>query len=149
LAVDRKTLRERSRRHTPFAHGSGQESPKSSPPCAPLVNWSTARIPKRGPCSSAPKFSHVWIGRMQASLHHRQRATSAIMNRFYFHLVRGPARIIDRTGMEVDGAVLMLPIVFDLVKERWPGIADSNDWQGWTVEITDQNGHIIRTVSLL
>ena len=71
------------------------------------------------------------------------------MTRFYFHLVRGPARITDRTGMEVDGALLMLPVVFDLVTERWPGVADSSDWQGWTVEISDQYGQVVRTVSLL
>jgi hypothetical protein len=69
--------------------------------------------------------------------------------RFYFHLVRGETRINDRTGIELCGDALNLPAVFDFVKERWPGIDETAEWQGWTVEIADSEGRIVRTVSLL
>jgi hypothetical protein len=70
-------------------------------------------------------------------------------SRFFFHLVRGDTRINDRTGIELCGDALKLPAVFDIVKDRWPGIDESAEWQGWTVEIADAEGHIVRTVSLL
>lgn len=69
--------------------------------------------------------------------------------RFFFHLVRGPTRINDRTGIEVCSDLLKLPVVFDIIKDRWPGIDESAEWQGWTVEISDPEGRIVRTVSLL
>ena len=71
------------------------------------------------------------------------------MSRFFFNLVRGPVRIIDRTGTDLKSEVLMLPAVFDLVRDRWPGIVEDTEWQGWTVEITDADGRIVRTISLL
>jgi hypothetical protein len=70
-------------------------------------------------------------------------------SRFYFHLVRGETRINDRTGIEVCSDVLKLPATFDVVKERWPGIDETAEWQGWTVEIADPEGRVGRTVSLL
>jgi hypothetical protein len=73
----------------------------------------------------------------------------AMTSRFFFHLVRGPVRIVDRTGTELKSEVLMRPAVFDVVKDRWPGIFEDNEWQGWTVEITDAEGRIVRTISLL
>jgi hypothetical protein len=69
--------------------------------------------------------------------------------RFFFHLVRGNTRINDRTGVELASDVLSLPAVFDAVKERWPGVAEATEWQGWTIEIADTEGQIVRTVSLL
>jgi hypothetical protein len=69
--------------------------------------------------------------------------------RYYFHLVRGESRIVDRTGVDLCSDALTLPTVFDVVKERWPGVAEMGEWQGWTVEIVDPEGRIVRTVSLL
>lgn len=69
--------------------------------------------------------------------------------RFYFHLVRGKDRIIDRTGMELRREVVISPAVIAKVKERWPGAADLEDWEGWSVEIVDAAGDIVRTIALL
>jgi hypothetical protein len=73
----------------------------------------------------------------------------AMATRFYFHLVRGQERIPDPTGMELPNEVLMSPAVFDVVKRIWPGISDSGAWQGWSIEVTDPDGRVVRTITLL
>jgi hypothetical protein len=75
--------------------------------------------------------------------------TLAIVSRFYyFHLVNGDVRVKDRIGVEVDEESVMSRAVVKIVKERWPGTSDAATWQGWSVEIVDTQGRIIRTVAL-
>ena len=69
--------------------------------------------------------------------------------RFYFHLVRGQERIVDRAGLELRREVVMSAAVMEKVKERWPGTADIDDWEGWSVEIVDAAGRIVRSLALL
>jgi Domain of unknown function (DUF6894) len=68
---------------------------------------------------------------------------------FYFHLVRGPERIIDRVGMKLTRAEVMSPAIMEKVKERWPGTADLEDWESWSVEIVDAAGDVVRTIALV
>lgn len=70
----------------------------------------------------------------------------AMTIRFYFHLTRGNERIVDRVGMKLPRSVVVSPAVMEKVKERWPGTADLQEWQGWTVEIVDAEGRVVRTV---
>jgi hypothetical protein len=69
--------------------------------------------------------------------------------RFYFHLVRGSERIIDRAGMTLPRAAVMSPQILERVKERWPGTTDVGDWEDWSVEIADAAGNIVRTIALV
>jgi hypothetical protein len=69
--------------------------------------------------------------------------------RFFFHLVRGPERIVDRVGMKLARAEVMSPAIVEKVKERWPGTADLDGWENWSVEIVDPAGHVVRTIALL
>jgi Domain of unknown function (DUF6894) len=69
--------------------------------------------------------------------------------RFFFHLVKGHQRITDRVGMKLTRDVVMSAAVMEKVKERWPGTADLDDWESWSVEIVDARGQIVRTIALL
>ena len=73
----------------------------------------------------------------------------AMPTRFHFHLVRGHERIVDPTGIELREDVLHSPAVFDAVKKVWPGTADSAEWLGWSIEVTDPDGRIVRTITLM
>jgi len=64
--------------------------------------------------------------------------------RFYFHLVRRHERIVDRIGMTLSRETVMSEAVIDKVNERWPGTVDLGDWEGWSVEIVDAEGEIVR-----
>jgi hypothetical protein len=69
--------------------------------------------------------------------------------RFHFHLVRGHERIADPTGIELRDELLTSPAIFDAVRKVWPGTTDSAEWQGWSIEVTDPEGRIVRTITLL
>jgi hypothetical protein len=69
--------------------------------------------------------------------------------RFHFHLVRGHERIADPVGVDLREEVLHSPAIFDVVKKIWPGTADSAAWQGWSIEVTDSEGRVVRTITLL
>jgi hypothetical protein len=69
--------------------------------------------------------------------------------RFHFHLVRGHERIADPVGIDLQEEVLRSPAIFDVVKQIWPGTADSAEWQGWSIEVTDPEGRVVRTITLL
>jgi hypothetical protein len=73
----------------------------------------------------------------------------AMPTRFHFHLVRGHERIADPTGVELREDVLHSPAIFDAVKKIWPGTADSPEWVGWSIEVTDPGGRVVRTITLL
>lgn len=72
----------------------------------------------------------------------------AMPTRYYFHLVRGHERIADPTGVELRSEVLTSPAIFDVVKKTWPGTADSSEWHGWSIEVTDPAGQVVRTITL-
>jgi hypothetical protein len=72
----------------------------------------------------------------------------AMPTRFHFHLVRGAQRIADPTGIELRDEVLCSPAVFDVVKKIWPGTVDTDEWLGWSIEVTDPEGRVVRTITL-
>jgi uncharacterized protein DUF6894 len=72
---------------------------------------------------------------------------AVMLYRFYFHLVSGRRRIVDRTGLELDNGSIMSVDVEMVVKEVWPGTGEGG-WEGWSLEIADEAGRIVRTVAL-
>jgi len=79
------------------------------------------------------------------------RLTEPLMmpTRYHFHLVRGHERIADPSGHELREDVLSSPAIFDAVKKIWPGTVNSDDWQGWSIEVTAPDGRVVRTITLL
>ncbi len=70
-----------------------------------------------------------------------------MLYRFYFHLVSGQRRIVDRTGLELDEDAVMSLDAEMVVRDVWPG-AGEGGWEGWSLEIADEAGRIVRTVAL-
>jgi hypothetical protein len=69
--------------------------------------------------------------------------------RFYFHLVKGQQRIVDRIGTVVLPEIVMSDSVLDVARDIWPGIDDPLAWGGWTIEICDAHGNVVREISLV
>jgi hypothetical protein len=70
-----------------------------------------------------------------------------MVRRFYFHIAKGSARITDRIGAELREETLMSSSMLKVVRNRWPG-TDIGPWKGWSVEITDEDGRVVRTIAL-
>src|SRR5690242_9837913 len=73
---------------------------------------------------------------------------TAMVRRFHFHLVKSGLRITDRVGMELDQDRINSPSILEAVAQRWPGTLDDALWQGWSVDIVDEDGHTVRTIAL-
>jgi|SRR5262245_58049622 len=86
-------------------------------------------------------FDHVSRGQQG-----KQPATPPV--RYFFHLVKGPTRIPDRTGVELHEDVIATSAVLDVVREIWPGTVDRNAWAGWSVQIVDPQGRVVRLLAL-
>jgi hypothetical protein len=69
--------------------------------------------------------------------------------RFYFHLVKGHVRLPDRAGKVMPREAVLSPAVHQAIREIWPGTANLAEWEGWSVEIADGNGHVARVIALL
>ena len=73
----------------------------------------------------------------------------ALSMRFYFNLAKGDQRIFDRAGLELTHEAVMSPSVFQIVRRIWPGTTDATGWEGWSVEIVDSDGHLMRVIALV
>ena len=78
----------------------------------------------------------------------RRDVPAAPLTRYFFHLVKGPQRIDDWLGVEVREEVITSSAVLDAVREIWPGTADRNAWAGWSVQIVDSQGRVVRLLPL-
>jgi hypothetical protein len=77
-------------------------------------------------------------------------AGAATPTRFYFHLVRGPLRILDHVGVALSDDVVMSAAAFHMARDVWPDTRDDRDaWKGWSVEIVDANGRVVRMIELV
>jgi hypothetical protein len=70
-----------------------------------------------------------------------------MLQRYYFHLVRGSRRIEDRTGIDLRDDAVMSVDVEMIMQGVWPGTTEGG-WDGWSVEVVDQTGRIVRTIAL-
>ena len=80
--------------------------------------------------------------------HDRRQAPAAPPTRYFFHLVKGPQRIDDWLGVELREEVITSSAVLDAVREVWPGTADQRAWAGWSVQIVDSTGRVVRLLPL-
>jgi hypothetical protein len=70
-----------------------------------------------------------------------------MLHRFYFHLVSGSRRIVDHTGIDLHDDTVMSLDVEMIMRGVWPGTAEGG-WDGWSVEVVDRTGRIVRTIAL-
>jgi hypothetical protein len=68
--------------------------------------------------------------------------------RFFFHLIKGRQRIVDRIGILMPPEAVTSPSVLEAAKDIWPGIDDRVAWAGWSIEICDAQGNVVRVVAL-
>jgi hypothetical protein len=70
-------------------------------------------------------------------------------SRFYFHLNNGEDVIRDEEGILVSDADAALIAAMEVIQElRAQDAALATEWQGWRLEITDEAGRIIESLSL-
>jgi len=69
--------------------------------------------------------------------------------RFYFHLMKGRQRLLDRIGVELSEQEVMSPSALDLAKDIWPGLEQSDDWSGWSIVIVDADDRVVRVIALV
>ena len=70
-------------------------------------------------------------------------------SRFYFHLNNGEDMIRDEEGILVSDADAALIAAMEVIQElRAQDAVSAAEWQGWTLEITDEAGRIIESLSL-
>jgi hypothetical protein len=65
---------------------------------------------------------------------------------YYFWLTDSTGQ--DRIGLELREESVMSRAVEKIIKERWPGTNDAGPWRGWSIEMVDTEGGIVRTVAL-
>jgi len=70
-----------------------------------------------------------------------------MQSRFFFHLVQRTRRIVDRSGIAFDEDAVMSLDVELVMQCVWPGTAEAG-WDGWSIEVVDQTGRMIRTIPL-
>ena len=78
----------------------------------------------------------------------RRKLAGLSVTRFFFHLVKGQDRIADRMGVELRDEAVMSSAVLQVIHEVWPGTAERGTWAGWSVEIVDGRGRVVRVLPL-
>jgi hypothetical protein len=78
----------------------------------------------------------------------RRKGAAEPPARYFFHLVKGPTRIDDRVGVELHQDALTSPYVMTVVREIWPGTVDQGAFAGWSVQIVDRHGNVVRLLRL-
>jgi hypothetical protein len=68
------------------------------------------------------------------------------MPRYFFHFVRGEARIPDLDGIDMSERSLRGAKIVSELLEAVPEIGEG--WEGWSVEIVDELGTIVQTLTL-
>jgi hypothetical protein len=70
-------------------------------------------------------------------------------SRYFFHLVKGHQRIRDRVGAVVSAEVVMSQSVLDVARGIWPALGNPAAWSGWSIEICDATGDVVRVIALV
>jgi hypothetical protein len=69
--------------------------------------------------------------------------------RFYFHLKNGDDVICDEDGILVSDIDAALIAAMEVIQElRDEDSVSAAEWQGWELEITDEAGRVIESLSL-
>ena len=70
--------------------------------------------------------------------------------RYYFHLVGHHDTILDKTGVDVSDLAAAAAEALRAVQElREEGDPAEEDWQGWQLEVTDRDGHLLVSIPLV
>jgi hypothetical protein len=70
-------------------------------------------------------------------------------SRFYFHLNNGEDVIRDEEGILVSDIDAALIAAMEVIQElRAEDAVSAAEWQGWRLEITDEAGRVIESLSL-
>jgi hypothetical protein len=70
-------------------------------------------------------------------------------SRFYFHLNNGEDVIRDEEGILVSDIDAALIAAMEVIQElRAEDSVSAAEWQGWKLEITDEAGQVIESLSL-
>jgi hypothetical protein len=70
-------------------------------------------------------------------------------SRFYFHLNNGDDVIRDEDGILVSDVDAALITAMEVIQElRAEDEVSAAEWQGWRLEITDEAGQVIESLSL-
>jgi hypothetical protein len=77
------------------------------------------------------------------------RGERAVASRFFFHLIKGQQRIPDRVGAVVAPDIVMSASVLNVAQDVWPGLGNPAAWAGWSIEICDANGNVVRVISVV
>jgi hypothetical protein len=72
-----------------------------------------------------------------------------VNTRFYFHLAKGEQRLFDRFGVELLREEVTTQAALAVAKEIWPGVSNTEGWAGWSIEVVDSDGRVVRVVALV
>ncbi|GEO19256.1 hypothetical protein MAE02_69520 [Microvirga aerophila] len=73
----------------------------------------------------------------------------SLLSRYYFNLTDGETMIRDEEGVEASSIQVAVLSAMEAVEElRGQEPLDSDDWQGWRLEIVDATGQAVQTVPL-
>lgn len=69
--------------------------------------------------------------------------------RYYFNLTDGETMIRDEEGIEVSGIQAAMISALEAAEElRAQDPSNSDEWQGWRLEIVDASGQAVQTIPL-
>ena len=101
--------------------------------------------------SKTGEGNHVnYPGAHSGNLRRRADRTSDTGMMCFFHLVNGAERVADERGLEItdlDQACQQIDELLRDVAEDWPD--ELQNWIGWSCEVTDANGTVLFTKSLV
>jgi hypothetical protein len=72
-----------------------------------------------------------------------------LSSRYYFNLTDGETMIRDEEGVEASSIQVAVLSAMEAVEElRGQEPLDSDEWQGWRLEIVDVSGQAVQTIPL-
>lgn len=72
-----------------------------------------------------------------------------MLMRCFFHLVKMNDVITDNTGVDVADLPTARALALEAIKDLKHGsIVDLDDWEGWSLAITDASGRVLSSISL-
>jgi hypothetical protein len=103
----------------------------------PLIN--SKLMPEEGDVEANGAVQYLNVSAQRPSL----------SSRYYFNLTDGETMIRDEEGVEASSIQVAVLSAMEAVEElRGQEPLDSDEWQGWRLEIVDVSGQAVQTVPL-
>ena len=97
------------------------------------------RVPSKGIMRPGPSVSSASVSALGIS----------VPSRYYFNLTDGDTMIRDEEGVEASSIQAAVISAMEAVEElRAHDPSNSDEWQGWRLEIVDASGHAVQTIPL-